>query len=261
MRPRGGRRHHGARRPHGGGHRGGGARGAGTPPHAGQRGAGGAGVRRRGPPVVVLDPIDGSVNAIRGLPIFAPRSRWRTGRTMGDVVLGLVRDHGTGEEFTAERGRGARLGGRPIGPPRAGRRADGAPAARGRRPGPGRRRRAGRSTDTSAACARWDRWPCRCATSRPVAREAMAGLGSGRPVDVAAAQLVAHEAGMAVGLPRPCRSPRGAARRDDPLPRAGRPRPRDPRAPARRPRLGTGTRRASSVLLTVSPGFGPPSAW
>ena len=31
----------------------------------------------------------------------------------------------------------------------------------------------------------------------------MAGLGGGRAVDVAAAQLVAHEAGMAVGLPEP----------------------------------------------------------
>jgi myo-inositol-1(or 4)-monophosphatase len=33
---------------------------------------------------------------------------------MGDVVFGYVRDFGSGEEWTAERGQGARLDGRPL---------------------------------------------------------------------------------------------------------------------------------------------------
>jgi myo-inositol-1(or 4)-monophosphatase len=64
-----------------------------------------------GPPLVVLDPIDGSLNAKRGIPAFATAVAVAEGRTMADVTLGLVRDHGTGEEFVAERGRGAWLGG------------------------------------------------------------------------------------------------------------------------------------------------------
>ncbi len=61
--------------------------------------------------IAVVDPIDGSLNAKRGLPFFATSIALARGRTMGDVTIGLVRDHGTGEEWVAERGRGAWLDG------------------------------------------------------------------------------------------------------------------------------------------------------
>ncbi len=63
---------------------------------------------------VVLDPIDGSLNAKRGVPLFAVSIAVAEGPAMDDVVLGYVRDYGTGEEWTAVRGEGARLDGRPL---------------------------------------------------------------------------------------------------------------------------------------------------
>jgi len=60
---------------------------------------------------IVLDPIDGSINAKRGLPFFSLSVAVAVGGTMDDVVFGFVYDFGTGEEWTAERGGGARLNG------------------------------------------------------------------------------------------------------------------------------------------------------
>ena len=60
---------------------------------------------------VVVDPIDGSNNAKRGLPHFALSIAVAEGETMGDVVFGFVHDFGTGEEWTATRGGGAFLDG------------------------------------------------------------------------------------------------------------------------------------------------------
>lgn len=72
------------------------------------------GIRAGGPTWVVLDPIDGSINAKRGLPFFSISVAVAEGGTMGDVVFGYVYDFGTGEEWTAERGGGARLNGEPL---------------------------------------------------------------------------------------------------------------------------------------------------
>ncbi|MDQ3876014.1 MAG: D-fructose 1,6-bisphosphatase, partial [Actinomycetota bacterium] len=58
---------------------------------------------------VVLDPIDGSLNAKRGIPFFSLSIAFADGPTMADVQYGYVFDFGTGEEWTAERGRGAAL--------------------------------------------------------------------------------------------------------------------------------------------------------
>ena len=63
-----------------------------------------------GPRRVVLDPIDGSVNAKRGIPYFSFSLAVASGDTMADVELAYVYDFGTGEEWTAEIGNGARLG-------------------------------------------------------------------------------------------------------------------------------------------------------
>jgi myo-inositol-1(or 4)-monophosphatase len=76
----------------------------------GERVFGRGGTRR-----VVLDPIDGSLNAKRDIPFFALSLAVADGETMGDVVWGYVYDFGTGEEWTAERGGGASLNGIPLG--------------------------------------------------------------------------------------------------------------------------------------------------
>ncbi len=68
-----------------------------------------------GPVRVVLDPIDGSLNAKRGIPFYSLSLAFAEGPTMGDVDFGYVYDFGSGEEWTAERGRGARLNGRALG--------------------------------------------------------------------------------------------------------------------------------------------------
>ncbi len=64
---------------------------------------------------VVVDPIDGSVNAKRGIPFFSFSLAVAEGGSMGDVTFGYVYDFGTGEEWTAQRGGGAYLDGRPLG--------------------------------------------------------------------------------------------------------------------------------------------------
>ena len=153
-----------------------------------------------GGPWIVVDPIDGSLNAKRGLPVFATSIALAEGPSMRDVTLGVVRDHGTGEEWIAERGRGATVDGRPV-------RAEGEPGAlelllvEGAYPdrvapaaaaldGRVHRIRALGSLALSL---------CHAAAGRG---DAMVGLGLGRSIDIAAAQLVAREAGLLVGLPR-----------------------------------------------------------
>jgi myo-inositol-1(or 4)-monophosphatase len=151
--------------------------------------------------VIVVDPIDGSLNATRGLPCFSTSLALAEGPAMGDVTLGVVRDHVSGEEWLAERGAGAFLDGEPIAAaPAAG---DGimevvllegayprrlAPAAEALDGRVGRVRVLG-----SLALSL-----CHAAAGRA---DGMAGLVPGRAVDVAAAQLVAREAGLVVGMP------------------------------------------------------------
>jgi myo-inositol-1(or 4)-monophosphatase len=67
---------------------------------------------------IVVDPIDGSNNAKRGIPFFCLSVAIAEGETMDDVVFGFVHDLGTGEEWTAERGAGAWLNGADLGPTR-----------------------------------------------------------------------------------------------------------------------------------------------
>jgi myo-inositol-1(or 4)-monophosphatase len=60
---------------------------------------------------VVIDPIDGSLNAKRLIPIYSLSLAVASGGTMEDVEFGYVREFATGEEYIARRGQGAELNG------------------------------------------------------------------------------------------------------------------------------------------------------
>ena len=74
-----------------------------------------AGILGDGPTRIVVDPIDGSLNAKRGIPFFSVSIAVAEGDTMDDVVFGYVYDFGSGEEWVAERGNGALLNGGDLG--------------------------------------------------------------------------------------------------------------------------------------------------
>jgi myo-inositol-1(or 4)-monophosphatase len=67
--------------------------------------------------VVVIDPLDGSLNAKRGLPHVGISIAVADGPTMKDVLFGYVADLGTGSEWVARRGEGLLFDGRPVAPP------------------------------------------------------------------------------------------------------------------------------------------------
>jgi len=69
------------------------------------------GLRGEGATTVLVDPIDGSQNAERAIPYFALSIAVAEGELMEDVVFGYVYDFGANEEWTAQRGGGARLNG------------------------------------------------------------------------------------------------------------------------------------------------------
>jgi myo-inositol-1(or 4)-monophosphatase len=65
---------------------------------------------------VVIDPIDGSLNAKRGLPHCAMSIAVADGPTTDDLAVAFVWDFGAKETFHAVRGGGAFLNGKPVEP-------------------------------------------------------------------------------------------------------------------------------------------------
>jgi myo-inositol-1(or 4)-monophosphatase len=149
--------------------------------------------------VVVIDPIDGSLNARRTIPAYSLSIAVAAGTTMADVELAFVHDFGTDEEFTAVRGAGAELGGRPLEArgPGYGLEVVGVEAAKPERVIPVAETLAGRafrlrSLGSIAISVCW------------IAAGRFDGMLTTRPcrsVDIAAAQLIAREAGAVVEFP------------------------------------------------------------
>src|SRR4051795_8625384 len=147
---------------------------------------------------VVIDPIDGSVNAKRGLPHFALSIAVAEGTTMADVVFGFVQDFGPDEEWVAWRGGGAQLDGTPLDPSLTERRTrDGKLEVLGIESADPRW--VVQSADALAEAAHRLRAIgaiavslCQVAGGR---FDAMASLKRCRAVDAAAAQLIVREAG------------------------------------------------------------------
>jgi len=62
---------------------------------------------------LVMDPVDGTYNALMGIPFYSVSLAVCT-RTMNDATHGIVRNLVTGDTFYAEKGKGATWNGRPI---------------------------------------------------------------------------------------------------------------------------------------------------
>ncbi|MBF0317932.1 MAG: hypothetical protein HQL04_07130 [Nitrospirae bacterium] len=58
---------------------------------------------------VIIDPIDGSRNAVYGLPIFSTSIALSSGKTMGECYMGYIINLISGDEFYAAKGQGAFL--------------------------------------------------------------------------------------------------------------------------------------------------------
>jgi myo-inositol-1(or 4)-monophosphatase len=155
--------------------------------------------------LVVIDPIDGSMNAKRGMSHYAISLAVAEGTTMADVVFGYVRDFGPREEWVARRGGGASLNGAPLDPAAGERRSrDGKLELVGVESADPRWLRA--SADALVAAAHRLRAMgtiastlCQVAAAR---LDGMTTLKGCRAVDVAAAQLIVREAGGLVAFPR-----------------------------------------------------------
>jgi myo-inositol-1(or 4)-monophosphatase len=148
---------------------------------------------------IVVDPIDGSNNAKRGIPFFALSVAIAEGETMDDVVFAFVHDFGSGEEWTAQRGGGARLNGEDLGPtlPREvveilsfeATLTSSVAEKAAEMVGFAQRLRVMGSLAISL---------CHLAAGRV---DAVCSLKAARAVDIAAAQLIVRERGLAIDLP------------------------------------------------------------
>ena len=65
-------------------------------------------------PLVLVDPVDGSLNAKQGVPVFGLMLSVLDGPLVSDALAGFVLNLNTGEEWKAVRGQGAWRGGEPL---------------------------------------------------------------------------------------------------------------------------------------------------
>jgi myo-inositol-1(or 4)-monophosphatase len=154
---------------------------------------------RGGETRIVLDPIDGSLNAKRGIGFFSLSVAVAEGPRMADVEFGFVHDFGTEEEWTARRGGGAYLNGH---------------ALDGERPKEEIEILVFEATRTAAVAEKAGAVVdlayrlrimgslalslCHLAAGRV---DAVCSLKPARSVDIAAAQLLVREQGLAIDLP------------------------------------------------------------
>jgi myo-inositol-1(or 4)-monophosphatase len=154
---------------------------------------------------VVIDPIDGSLNAKRLFGSCALSVAVADGPTMADVAFAFVHDFGADEEWTATRGEGATVDGVPLDPSLPERRAaDGRLELLGIESADPRHIAA--SMDGLVGATRRLRVVgaiavtlCQVAAAR---LDGMVSLRSCRAVDAAAGQLIVREAGGVVAFPR-----------------------------------------------------------
>lgn len=64
--------------------------------------------------IVLIDPIDGSRNAVSGIPLFCTSIAVSENDTLGGVYLSYILNLASGDEYLAERGKGAYMNGRKI---------------------------------------------------------------------------------------------------------------------------------------------------
>ncbi len=148
--------------------------------------------------MVVVDPIDGSVNAKREIPFFSFSLAVADGPTMGDVDFGYVYDFGTREEWTARAGEGAFLDGVRLEPPAATARMEilafeGTTTAAIAKTAPAVAQIADRLRVMGSLALSL----CQLAAGRV---DAVCSLKPARSVDIAAAQLLVRECGLEIEL-------------------------------------------------------------
>lgn len=66
-------------------------------------------------PLIVLDPVDGTTNAARGINFFSISVALSSGALLSDVIAGAVMELPSGRLFTAEKWKGAFMDGKRIG--------------------------------------------------------------------------------------------------------------------------------------------------
>jgi myo-inositol-1(or 4)-monophosphatase len=152
---------------------------------------------------VVIDPIDGSLNAKRGLTHHALSIAVADGPTMADVVFGYVLDLGPEEEWWARRGEGAWLDGARLDPPGERRTDDGrleivAVESASPRYLAASAEELERTAHRVRAIGAIAISLCQVAAARV---DGMATLWKCRAVDAAAAQLIVRESGGFVAFP------------------------------------------------------------
>ncbi|HEY6396813.1 MAG TPA: inositol monophosphatase family protein [Solirubrobacteraceae bacterium] len=153
---------------------------------------------------VIIDPIDGSLNAKRGISHYALSIAVADGQTMADVVFAFVFDFGPREEWWAQRGEGAWLDGERLDP-----------SLQERRSHDGRLEVIGiESADPRWVAASIDALVASAYRLRAIGSiaaslcqvaagrfDGMVSLRRARGIDAAAGQLIVREAGGVVGFP------------------------------------------------------------